>query len=411
MATENCPLPNNEGNSMASEMMSRMGKAGTNLEDAKDHNLRVVIDSVRREGEMTRAQITRATGLSAQTISNLVGELEEKGLLLAGEPIKAKRGQPARPYSLNAKGGYSIGIQIDHAHMLATLVDLAGQECAQESQDVSWPTPEEGLEILGQLIDRLLVRAEVGKGRVLGAGIAIPGPYGVGGPTGIGPGWKDFPLEQALSERIGVPVVVENDASAAAIAERLHGEGKNFDNFIYIFIGMGLGAGLFLNGRIYRGIRGVAGEIGHIIVEPGGRPCECGNLGCLERYVSMRAAYEAVGETEEDHSTPEEIEHRLKAGDEKLIAWVRDAAEKLRRGILALETTLDPQAIFVGGQLPSGIAEAILAELGELLPSVVSQISPDQRRILPGLSAVSATAHGAASVPIFREFTPVGSDS
>ncbi|WP_085900741.1 ROK family transcriptional regulator [Kiloniella majae] len=382
----------------------KSGVLGTNLEHAKEHNLRAVIDAVRRHGELTRAEITRTTALSVQTISNLVAELEQRGLLIAGEPQKAKRGQPARPYRLNSQGGFSVGIQMDHQFALTILVNLAGEEIAKIQQEVSRPSPEEGVEILAKLVDQVIETAGIEKERVFGVGVAIPGPFDVSGPTGVGPGWVNFPLEEKLSTRLALPVIVENDANAAAIAERLHGAGKRFDNFVYVFIGMGLGAGLFLNGQVYHGARGAAGEIGHILVETGGKQCECGNSGCFERYVSLRAAYEALGEGDTDHRAPEHLENLLDQQDPIFMSWLKKAAEKLRVGILALESSFDPEVIFIGGLLPPKIAEALLDEMMPLLPSVATQLKPLEQRVLLGISAPSAPAHGAASVPIFYEF-------
>ncbi|MFD2207867.1 ROK family transcriptional regulator [Kiloniella antarctica] len=396
MATENSDSPKNGG--------FRTGMLGTNLEHAKEHNLRAVIDAVRRHGALTRAEITRTTALSVQTISNLVAELEQRGLLIAGEAEKAKRGQPARPYRLNPDGGYSVGIQMDHQLALAILVNLAGEECAQIQQPVSRPSPDEGIDILTNLVDQLLESAKVKKKRVFGVGVAIPGPFDVSGPTGIGPGWVGFPLEERLRERTDLPVIVENDANAAAIAERLHGAGKKFENFVYVFIGMGLGAGLFLNGQVYHGVRGAAGEIGHIVVETDGISCECGNKGCFERYVSLRAAYEAIGETDDAHRTPEQLEKLYDEEDPAFMAWLRNAADKLRLGVQALESTFDPEVIFIGGLLPTKIAQALVEKMLPPLPSVVTQLKPLDERILVGISATSAPAHGAASVPIFYEF-------
>lgn len=396
MATENSDSPKNGG--------FRTGMLGTNLEYAKEHNLRAVIDAVRRHGALTRAEITRTTALSVQTISNLVGELEQRGLLIAGEAEKAKRGQPARPYRLNPEGGFSVGIQMDHQIALAILVNLAGEECAQIQQKVSRPSPEEGIDILTDLVDRLLEYGEVEKDRVFGVGVAIPGPFDVSGPTGVGPGWVGYPIAENLRERVGLPVIVENDANAAAIAERLHGAGKKFENFVYVFIGMGLGAGLFLNGQVYHGVRGAAGEIGHIVVETDGIPCECGNRGCFERYVSLRAAYEAIGETDNIHRAPEQLEKLFVEEDPAFMAWLTEAADKLRIGIQALESTFDPEVIFIGGLLPTRIAQALVEKMLPPLPSVVTQLQPLEERILLGVSAPSAPAHGAASVPIFYEF-------
>ena len=135
--------------------------------------------------------------------------------------------------------------------------------------------------------------------------MAMPGPFGVEGLTSVGPtalpGWQDFPIAEELQQLTGIPVTVENDATAAAIGERLYGVARNLNSFVYLFIGTGLGAGLFLDGHLYKGSRHNAGEIGHMIVSPGGLQCDCGKRGCLERYVSLRAAYEFLDFPDPDH--------------------------------------------------------------------------------------------------------------
>ena len=118
-------------------------------------------------------------------------------------------------------------------------------------------------------------------------------------------------------------MIVENDATAAAIGERLHGVARNLDSFVYLFIGTGLGAGLFLGGHLFKGSAHNAGEIGHMIVEPDGRPCPCGNRGCLERYLSLRAAYECLKLPDADHAAPEMLSALLARGDKRIEALDR----------------------------------------------------------------------------------------
>ena len=134
---------------------------------------------------------------------------------------------------------------------------------------------------------------------MLGLGLVMPGPFGVEGMSSVGPttlpGWEEVDAAAELERRLGLPVRLEKDATAAAIGERLYGRAAALRNFVYLFIGAGLGAGLFLDGRLYAGVKHNAGEIGHMIVIPDGRPCDCGNHGCLERYVSLRALYETLG--------------------------------------------------------------------------------------------------------------------
>ena len=327
--------------------------AGTNLEQAKSHNRRVVIEAVRINGTLSRAEIARMTALSAQTVSNIAGELEDAGILKASARRKAGRGQPATPLSIDPDGAYSIGLQLDHRELLGVVVDLAGRIRARSLIAVDRPAPAAALPAMQRQVAKLIKSARIDRRRLLGIGLAMPGPFGVEGITSVGPtalpGWQDFSLAETLTRLTGLAVIVENDATAAAIGERLHGVARNLDSFVYLFIGTGLGAGLFLGGHLFKGSAHNAGEIGHMIVEPDGRPCPCGNRGCLERYLSLRAAYEFLKLPDADHAAPEMLSSLLAKGDKRIIRWIDSILPPTRRAVNILESMLDPDAIVTPG--------------------------------------------------------------
>ena len=391
-------------------MKTRKAIAGTNLEQAKSHNRRVVIEAVRTHGDLSRADIARITALSSQTASNIVEELVASGFLRAEPLRKPRRGQPATPYSINPTGAYSIGLQLDHQLLIGAVIDLAGKVCFRAEQEVDRPTPEVALPVLARMIQDLQGGARLTTKSVLGIGLAMPGPFGVEGMTSVGPttlpGWRDFPIAEELHKQTGFQVTVENDANAAAIGERLYGAARKLSDFVYIFIGTGLGAGMFLNGHLYRGNRRNAGEIGHMTVMPNGLPCECGNRGCLECYVSLRAAYEFLSLPDVDHASPLQLEELIANNDGRMAQWIADAVMPLRQAIHNLELMFDPEAIILGGFMPLSVIEKIVTALDPLPISVSAHTERSVPRVLVGAAGRDTAMLGAAALPIFGEFNP-----
>ena len=384
--------------------------AGTNLEQARSHNRRVVIEAVRVNGALSRAAIARLTALTTQTVSNIVEELEKAELLRPEPTQKGTRGQPAVPYSINPDGGYSIGMQLDHQLLVGVVTDLSGTVRSRIEQPVDRPTPHEAMPALAAMPKDLMCRFRFDENRLLGIGMAMPGPFGVEGMTSVGPtalpGWQDFPLASELARLTDIDVTVENDATAAAIGERLYGVARNLNNFVYLFIGTGMGAGLFLDGHLYKGSRHNAGEIGHMVVKPQGLECGCGKRGCLERYVSLRAAYESLALPDPDHASPELLERLLAQGDSRIEAWIADAAEPLRQAINVLELALDPETVVLGGSMPLSII-ARLADQLEPLPLSVSTLGERAvPRVVIGSAGKDTSVLGAAALPIFGETNP-----
>jgi len=386
------------------------GVAGTNIEYSRKHNRRAVIETVRLHGSLPRADIARLTNLTPQAVGNIVAELQEAGFLHADGRLRGGRGQPAMPMSINPDGAYSIGLQLDHRVMIAVMVDLAGRVRARSELAIDRPTPREALPLVLRAVRDMKKSSGVDWRRVLGIGLSMPGPFGPDAASYFGsdrlPGWDDLSIVDKISEQLGLQVLVENDANAAAIGERLYGVARTLQNFVYLFIGVGLGAGIFLNGSLHRGASLNAGEIGHMIVEPGGLPCVCTNRGCLERYLSLRSAYESLGVPDHHSVRPDILLDEAPATRLLVERWLNQAIEPTRRAINILESLLDAESIVIGGFLPGVLVERLVARLEPLLVSVRARSGRQGPRLLIGGAGYDTSALGAAALPIFDEFNP-----
>lgn len=382
-----------------------MKTSGTNLEHARAHNRRVIIEAIRLHGELTRAELARLTALTPQTVSNIVAELEAAELLTSRQPRKQGRGQPAIPVILNPASAFSIGIHLDHQTLLIVLVDLTGEVHFRRLILVQKPQPDATLARIAEVLAEIKTQLGDRWQKVLGIGVVMPGPFGVEGISSVGPttlhGWESVDIEARLAEMSGVPVTLENDATVAAIGERFHGVARHLNSFIYLYIGTGLGAGIIMDGHVYSGHAHNAGEIGHVVVEPGGRECYCGNHGCLERYVSLQAAYEFCG-LDPMTALPDDL---LEVDPAVFDHWIDTVLTPLRQGINMLECIFDAESVIIGGMMPAALLDKIIQRLAPLYQSVRGRYLTGSR-LKTGMTGSDTAALGAAALPIFDEFNP-----
>ncbi|MCB8881359.1 ROK family transcriptional regulator [Acidisoma cellulosilytica] len=388
---------------------------GTNIEHARTLNRRVVFEAVRRHGAITRADLARLTGLTPQAVSNISAELRDAGLIREGARRQGLRGQPAVELSLEPTGGYAVGLNLGHQFLSGVLVNLAGEVIASDSLPLAAPVlPLDSLMgVMESVVEGLLAQARLPRDQLWGVGCGLPGLVRDGvlivDTMSGGEDRPHYPLAQSLGTRLNLPVIAENDARAAAIGERLYGIGREARHFFYLHFGFGIGGGMIVDGDHYRGGSGGAGEIGHMIVKPGGRPCSCGNRGCLEQYCSLFSAGEAVGGTERsaDQVRPEELSACLAANEPSFMTWLREAAHHLRTAIHNIEVMFDPETVVIGGSLPEDVLNRLVALTQPLLPSVYPD--PARGRALPRLTVATAPdmpALGAAALPISAMIQP-----
>jgi predicted NBD/HSP70 family sugar kinase len=395
-------------NSAAEERAKRQIRAvaGTNLDGASAHNRRVIFDALRINGALTRADLARATQLTPQTVSNIVDSLQANGLVTADEPRRQGRGQPARPYRILPQGACAIGVQLDRHQMLGVVVDLAGAPLTRRHRQLPSGGPKKGGAALLKLIAELRAFAEERQdsARLLGLGLAMPGPFGTmdnEDPWGM-QDWQDFTLAEWLSEKTGLVSSVQNDAAAGAIAEKMYGAAAGLENFVHLFIGYGLGAGLVLRGEVYSGAANNAGEIGQVI----SAAARTGNPEAIEHYVSLLALCRHLGIDPRRPGLLEHLETLFETDDKRIRPWIAQAVRHLRHAVQTLESLFDPETIIIGGQMPPGILSAMVASLEPLLPSVARRRERQRPRLTLGATGLWSAALGAAMQPISRTFDP-----
>lgn len=380
---------------------------GKNPERIRDHNRRVVLDVVRRHGPVGRMHIARLTHLTAQAIANIVDELVAENLLMQLGRLKTGRGQPPIQFAVNPSGAMTIGIEMGSTHMVTTVLDLSGVPRRQRVHLVSDTRPEALCNQLRIEIDKIKSEYDA---RLLGIGVVMPGPFGIEGMTSVGPttlpGWAGIDAEAVLSAAFGEPVIVENDANAAAVGERLFGAGRAISNFAMIYFGAGIGLGMIQDGAPFRGAFGNAGEIGHISIVPGGRLCSCGQQGCLETYSSVHVLKQQLMNAGIVDASLEKVEELLRDKNPVILDWVSDAAKHLAQMIAIIENILDPETVVLGGMLPDTVIDALIAHMGELPISVANRSLRTIPRVLKGQTGQFTAALGAASLPMFEVMTP-----
>lgn len=366
-----------------------MGLRGTNQEFGRPYNRRIVLEAIRREGSTTRGRIAEQVGLTVQTVSTIIRELEEQGFVLSGRDEPRGRGLPPSRLRINPEGGYAIGLHVTPVGLDAALINLSGDIVASRHHDAPGVSPDEAFTLIRAMVADL--RAERVGGRMLGVGLALPGPFGVEAMSFVGPttmtGWDNVELGERLADATGLAAVYENVVSAAALGEQLYGLGAGRSNFYYLFLGVGLGGSMMHDGAALRGAWGNAGEIGHIPLVPDGELCPCGNRGCLERYISM----EAYGRRPAGMTDGE---------------WLRSVAPLFRSALVTIENLFDPETIVLGGVAPRELIEGLATSVGELPVSVSHRKDRTEPRLLVSDAGHHSVLRGAAALAVANALSP-----
>ncbi|KAA8608956.1 ROK family transcriptional regulator [Salipiger aestuarii] len=367
---------------------------GAGLGAAAAHNRRAVIDAIRVNGPLSRADLARATRLAKQTLSNIVEELETSGLLVACDPVTEGRGKPATPYDLAPMGALSVGVQIDRTVARTVVMDLRGAVLSRRDAPLRSRDPEAGLKLVTRLLaDTRAALAPDVRGRIVGLGIAMPGPFGPDAPATRDDytmaHWRGAGLAAQLHAATGLEVALQNDAAAAATAERLTGRAHGLRDVVCLYLGYGLGAGLILNGELYGGRHGDAGEIGMIPLP--------GSDTLLEHQVALAGFCETFAVPMADPRMFARIEAVLTRGGPALDAWIDRAAAGLGWVAQMLALVTDPQAVILCGTAPRPLLERLTQAVNAAAPRVALQL---------GHADPWVVAMGAAAEPIARNFDP-----
>ncbi|MFF2774662.1 ROK family protein [Streptomyces sp. NPDC058052] len=345
-------------------------------------NLERVVRAVRMAGSLTQAEIARSTGLSAATVSNIVRELKDGGTVEV-TPTSAG-GRRARSVSLSGDAGIVIGVDFGHTHLRVAVGNLAHQVLAEEAEPLDVDaSAAEGFDRAEQLVNRLIAATGIGRDKVIGVGLGVPGPIDVSsgtlGSTSILPGWSGINPAEELSARLGVPVHVDNDANLGALGELVWGSGRGVKDLAYIKVASGVGAGLVIDGRVYRGPGGTAGEIGHITLDESGPVCRCGNRGCLETFTAARYVLPLLQPSHGADLTMERVVQLAREGDPGCRRVIADVGRHIGSGIANLCNLLNPSRVVLGGDLAEA-GELVLAPIRDsvgryAIPSAARQLS------------------------------------
>ena len=354
--------------------------------NVRNHNISLVLRLFLRHGVLTRAALTRLTGLSATTITNLVAELIEEGLLAEMgpevDPERSGAGRPAVAVRLLPERRLALGVHFGIGVVNVGLVDLLGQT------GLMVPVPhtldESAETVIARVADAAtsIIASEPGlRERVVGIGVGASGLVDVrNGVNRLASrlGWRDVPLGPMLAGHLGMPVWVDNNARTMALAETLFGVGRDAGTLMFIYVGRGLGCGLVFEGRLFHGSTDGAGEVGHMTIVPsGGRQCHCGNTGCLETLVSRDALGQVaqdLGIQGPDGEAPsaDDLVAAARSGESVAGAAVVEAAGHLGVGIATLVNAFNPELVVLGGLA----AEAADLMLPTVLETVRSRAFP-----------------------------------
>jgi len=318
-------------------------------------NRSLVLNTIRLEGPISRAQIARGTGLSAATVSGLVSELLDDDLILEREEGDSSGGRRPVLLSLNPSGGFVMGIKLMEDHLIAALTNLEANVVDSMNVPFNSTEPEEVVEAIADGVEHLLAKNEIPPTKLFGVGVGLAGI--VDQETGIlrlSPifGWQGVPFGKMVQNKLQVPVYIDNDVNTVTLTEKWFGMARDIDHFLTVTIGRGVGLGIVANGRLYRG-RGGAGEFGHIAVDPEGDLCSCGKRGCLETFVadpSLLKKAKADPSLRKQVQSIDDLRKLAVEGNAAAKAIYALAGEILGREIANLINIFDPQMIILTGE-------------------------------------------------------------
>lgn len=377
---------------------------GTNQSGMRAQNERLVLSLVRQHGALAKSDIARITGLSAQTVSVIMRALEQDGLLLRGEPIRGRIGQPSVPMSLDADGAFFLGLKIGRRSADLTLIDFLGRVRATRRIVYRYPSPDAVMafitEALPAVSNTLPARLRT---RIGGMGIAMPFQLWnwvqlIGAPQSAMDAWRDRDIQAEIAGIAGMPVYVQNDATAACGAELVFGTGDRPRDFLYFYFGYFIGGGLVLNGQLFTGRTGNAGGLGPMPV-----PGSDGQMRRLMTVASMSTLADAMEKAGESSDHLWESPDNWHVSDDILDAWMTAAAAGLASATLSAATLLEIDAVLIDGWMPASVRAEVTRRTHDALHRLdLAGVSPPTVR--EGTVGANARSLGAAAIPLSQRY-------
>ena len=321
-------------------------------------NRAVVLDTIRSSQTSSRATIAEVTGLAKPTVSLIVDELMRSGLVteVGHGTSGAVGGRPPMLLAFNARSSYLAGVHVGVRRTTVVVADALGEPLAQRTVNTPRSAPRTALGAVARVVREVADEADADVARLATVGVCLPGLVDDRGVLLLAPnlGWRDLPVADVLTDALGAPVFAYNAAHTSLVAERHLGAAVGEDDVVLVYAGTGVGAAAVVGGRLLRGSGGIAGEFGHVRVEPDGRACNCGKTGCLETIASADAVAEAAGA-----STAAEVAEAAATGDRNALTALGGAGDALGAAAAWLVNLFDPACLVLAGGL-AGAGDAFV---------------------------------------------------
>lgn len=350
---------------MAGEL--RGGGSAADQLTVRRNNLSVVLSHLRHAGPRSRARVAEETGLNKATVSSLVAELVERGLVLEGETERGAVGRPGQTIAIDGRGIVAAGVEINIDYIAALVLNLTGDVLAERrlAMDTAQMTPDAVLKRAARLVADVLRKASLPRSRTVGVTVAVPGL--VEAATGTlheapNLGWHEVAIVNRFRQLLHEPdhrVLLDNEANLAALAEIESRGAAGGGDLILLTGAAGVGGGIIAGGRLLRGGHGFAGEVGHIQLDPAGERCGCGRRGCWETLIGLNALLSRAANANDPVRDPSlDVEQRLAvisaragAGDAKTLRACEEVGTWLGRGASILLNLFNPDVLVLGGYL------------------------------------------------------------
>jgi predicted NBD/HSP70 family sugar kinase len=315
-------------------------------------NMAAILKLLRERGTLARADLAKELGMTRNTASNIVNDLLNAGLVVETKYRRERAGRPGLLLELAPTGGFAVAVEIDISRMIALVIDFKGTQLWEEASEVDPDRPKE--EIMAEAEE--LVRSALDWGRAnnlnpLGIGLGLAGLVDAeGGELTYAPTlkWEQVPFKAIWEERFSLPVHLDNEANTSALGYHAYADRFTSRNLCYLSIGAGMAAGLILDGHLFRGSGGFAGQAGHMKIKPEGTRCSCGDHGCWVTEVGLPALSRKTGQKEVNLAA---VVQRLRSGDTEITAVVNEMAEMLGLGIANMVNLFNIETVVLGGAL------------------------------------------------------------
>ncbi|RME62435.1 MAG: ROK family transcriptional regulator [Alphaproteobacteria bacterium] len=378
---------------------------GSNQSSVRQYNERLVLSLIRREGAVSKADLARSTGLSAQTITIIIAQLEKDGLVCRQPPTRGKVGQPSVPYALNPEGAYSLGLKVGRRSFDLILIDFLGHVVRSVRETYAYPTPERMLAFLDRGIDVLTADlAPETLARLCGIGVAMPFElwnWGeeTGAPADKMEAWRNIDVVQEVGKRCDWPVFLCNDATAACAAELIFGNPQHHTDFLYIYVGAFIGGGVALGGMLFMGTHGNAGAIGSMLV-PGREGKAARQLLAIASLTGLEKKLIAGGHPADMLWKTPDYWGDLGALLER---WVEEAAAGIAFAVLNAVSVMDFPVIIIDGAVPVSVRRALTAAVQAHIDGL-EHAGLSHVALIEGTIGGHARALGGASLPLIANY-------